>query len=183
MLDSGAYWRWFRKQQRSTTLYRNPLRLLSRPWHQQLLAQQYAQLPTISEACHRLVNELTRSIQRLATPQQYAAIQRLLAQPCYPWDIALLAWRVWQVESIYRDVLRKKLGLGPASWLREKRLNHAIYLLQSTDLPLADIASPAVMSMPLPSDRHYENIAVARRPIGAKAVIDVALMQPLHARQ
>ncbi|MFW5830526.1 MAG: helix-turn-helix domain-containing protein [Planctomycetota bacterium] len=68
------------------------------------------------------------------------AIDRLVANPQYPWSLKELATEAGCSREHLSRAFTDRFGCGPAHWLQHQRLQRAKELLRGTSLPVAAVA-------------------------------------------
>jgi AraC family transcriptional regulator, alkane utilization regulator len=89
----------------------------------------------------RLPDEETGFLAALADDAVGRALVELHAEPTRPWTVAQLARRVAVSRSILAERFTRSLGVSPMRYLMQWRLEIGAYLLRTTSLSLAEIAS------------------------------------------
>jgi len=74
------------------------------------------------------------------------AIDRMLANPQYPWSLKELAHEAGCSREHLTRRFKLRTGSSPADWLNRQRLTMAMSLLRSTALPVAAVAEQAGFS-------------------------------------
>ena len=94
-------------------------------------------------AVHRFVIRLIRLLDqyngRFQTPVDWA-VDRLRANPFYPWSLKELAEEEGCSREHFSRVFRERYQTTPAAWLSQQRVGHARHLLQTTSFTVEDIA-------------------------------------------
>lgn len=100
----------------------------------------------VANAVHRLVMHLfhhaERSVRETLTPVE-RAVEELLRHPTRPWSLKQVADRYGISREHLSRVFHQRVGRTPAAFLGQARLDHALRLLEQTDLPMAAIAEQA----------------------------------------
>jgi AraC-like DNA-binding protein len=96
-----------------------------------------------ARSVHRFVCLLTEELtleQERRLPPAATAIERIRNNPFRPWSLKTLATKVGCTREHLTRLFTDTVGQPPASWLRNQRLERAIRLVETTDIPMAEVA-------------------------------------------
>jgi AraC-like DNA-binding protein len=86
-----------------------------------------------------LIDELSSRSRANLSPAEVAC-ERIRESPFYPWSLKNLAAEAGCSREHLSRVFNKRFQAPPATWLRQRRLGRVIRLLESTEIPIAQIA-------------------------------------------
>lgn len=89
-----------------------------------------------------LMDELSSRSRAKLTPAERAC-EKIRENPFYPWSLKSIAAEAGCSREHLSRVFVEKFETPPATWLRNRRLGRVIRLLESTEIPIAQVAELA----------------------------------------